>query len=120
MRNENKTFGHTAQSLARNPLGIIDLFIVLIYGFASLVTAFAGSFTAKERLPLIYFLILFPVLVLVIFAWLVIKHSSKFFAPSDFNVKMQMAVVDSLTEATAKSDNPASEVQLQRIVYLED
>ena len=52
--------------LARNSLGIIALFIVLVYGFASLVTAFAGSFTAAERLPLIYFLILFPVLVLIV------------------------------------------------------
>ena len=49
----------------------------MVYGFASLVTAFAGSFTAGERLPLIYFLICFPVLVLCVFAWLVSKHSGK-------------------------------------------
>jgi hypothetical protein len=58
-----------AKGLARNPLCIIALFIVLVYGFASLVTAFAGSFTHDERLPLIYFLFGFPILVLVIFAW---------------------------------------------------
>jgi len=50
-----ESFGQTATSLARNPLGIIALFIVLVYGFASLVTGFTGSFTAAERLPLIYF-----------------------------------------------------------------
>jgi hypothetical protein len=116
-----KDFGETAKSLARNPLGIIALFIVLVYGFASLVTAFAGSFTAAERLPLIYFLILFPVLVLVVFSWLVSNHSGKLFAPSDFKneenyVRMQMAVVASLSAATAKGDNPASEAQLQEIV----
>lgn len=71
MDDEMKTFGATAKSLARNPLGIIALFIVLVYGFASLVTAFAGSYTPAERLPLIYFLIGFPVLVLGVFAWLV-------------------------------------------------
>ena len=60
-----RDFGDTAKSLARNPLGIIALFIVLVYGFASLVTTFASSFTATERLPLIYFLVAFPVLVLV-------------------------------------------------------
>jgi cytochrome c oxidase subunit IV len=75
MNDQFKNFGETAKSLARNPLGIIALFIVLVYGFASLVTAFAGSFTASERLPLIYFLIFFPVLVLGVFAWLVSRHS---------------------------------------------
>jgi CheY-like chemotaxis protein len=121
MSDEVKAFGATAKSLARNPLGIIALFIVLVYGFASLVTAFAGSFTAAERLPLIYFLIGFPVLVLGVFSWLVSRHSGKLFAPSDFRdeenyVKMQMAVVASLTAATAKGDTPASEAQLHKIV----
>ena len=64
MSDNLKSFGENAKSLARNPLGIIALFIVLVYGFASLVTIFTGSFTAAERLPLIYFLITFPVLVL--------------------------------------------------------
>ena len=116
-----KNFGDTAKSLARNPLGIIALFIVLVYGFASLVTAFGGSLTATERLPLIYFLICFPVLVLGVFGWLVSRHSGKLFAPSDFKdeenyVKMQMAVVASLTAATAKQDTPASEAELHKIV----
>lgn len=121
MSDQTKSFGETAKSLARNPLGIIALFIVLVYGFASLVTAFAGSFTAGERLPLIYFLIIFPVLVLGVFSWLVSKHSGKLFAPSDFKnednyVKMQMSVVASLTAAAAKGDSPASEAQLHQIV----
>ena len=59
-----KDFGDTATRLAKNPLGIIALFIVLVYGFAALVTAFAGTFATSERLPLIWFLVLFPVLVL--------------------------------------------------------
>ena len=57
MENQMRAFADTAQSLARNPLGIIALFIVLVYGFAALVTAFAGTLTPAERLPLIYFLI---------------------------------------------------------------
>lgn len=121
MNDELRSFGTTAKSLARNPLGIIALFIVLIYGLAALVTAFAGSFTCAERVPLIYFLIGFPVLVLGVFAWLVSKHSNKLFAPRDFKdeenyVKMQMGVVASLTAATAKDNVPASEAQLHRIV----
>jgi CheY-like chemotaxis protein len=121
MNDQTKSFGESAKSLARNPLGIIALFIVMVYGFASLVTVFAGQFTAGERLPLIYFLICFPILVLCVFAWLVSKHSGKLFAPSDFRnednyVKMQMAVVASLTAATAKSETPASEAELHKIV----
>jgi CheY-like chemotaxis protein len=116
-----KNFGETAKSLARNPLGIIALFIVLVYGLASMVTGFAGSFTPAERLPLIYFLVSFPVLVLLVFAWLVSKHSGKLFAPSDFKneenyVKMQMDVVASLTAASAKGDATASEAELHKIV----
>ena len=79
-----ETFGKVAKSLARNPLGILALFLVLVYGLAALVTAFASSFTASERVPLIYFMVVFPVLVLIVFAWLVSKHSGKLFAPEDF------------------------------------
>jgi len=115
------SFGRTAKGLARNPLGIIALFIVLIYGVTALVTAFASSLTASERLPLIWFLVIFPVLVLVVFSWLVSRHSSKLFSPSDFKnednyVRMQMTAVASLTAATAKSDTPTSENDIQKIV----
>lgn len=116
-----ETFGKTAKGLARNPLGIIALFLVLVYGFAALVTAFAGSFSAGERVPLIYFLVLFPVLVLMVFAWLVSRHSGKLFAPEDFRnednyVKLQAAVVTSLAAASAKGAPPATEVDVEHIV----
>jgi hypothetical protein len=97
MNQEIKSFGDMATGLARNPLGIIALFIGLIYGFASLVTGFAGGYTSAERLPLIYFLISFPILVLAVFTWLVSNHSTKLFAPGDFKdednyVRMQLAM----------------------------
>jgi len=121
MNDEIKTFGGIAKGLARNPLGIIALFIVLVYGFASLVTAFASSFTAAERVPLIYFLIFFPVLVLGVFAWLVSKHSGKLFAPSDFRneenyVKMQLSAAASLAAASAKNQPNPAESDIQNIV----
>src|ERR1700752_2731909 len=84
MSDQTKSFGETAKSLARNPLGIIALFIVLVYGFAALVTAFTGSFSIAERLPLIYFLVIFPIIVLGVFAWLVSRHSASLFSPGDF------------------------------------
>jgi hypothetical protein len=67
MSNQLQDFGNIAKGLSRNPLGIIALFIVLVYGFAALVTTFNSSFTHAERLPLVYFLVIFPVLVLGVF-----------------------------------------------------
>jgi CheY-like chemotaxis protein len=121
-----KTFGNIARGLARNPLGIIALFIVLVYGFAALVTAFTGSFTETERLPLIYFLVMFPIIVLGVFAWLVSKHSVNLFSPSDFRdeknyVEMvtsrTLSAVASLTLATAKDPKSMSDdAEIGRIV----
>jgi hypothetical protein len=109
MNPEIKSFGSMATGLARNPLGIIALFIGLIYGFASLVTGFAGGYSSAERLPLIYFLISFPILVLAVFTWLVSKHSSKLFAPSDFKnednyVRLQQPATAATTRRQIETD----------------
>jgi CheY-like chemotaxis protein len=121
MNNSQVGIVDAAKGLARNPLGIIALFIVLVYGFASLVTSFAGSFTHEERLPLIYFLVLFPVMVLAVFAWLVSAHSGKLFAPADFKnednyVKMQLSAVASLATAAAKNPLLGGDSNIDRIV----
>ncbi len=120
MTDQIKSFGQVATGLSRNPLGIIALFIVLVYGFASLVTAFGGGLSITERLPLIYFLIVFPILVLGVFTWLVSKHSGKLFAPRDFKnednyVKMQLSAVASLAGAVSK-EGPSSEAQVRDLV----
>ena len=79
------SFGRTAQGLSRNPLGIIALFIVLVYGMAALVLSTTGtSFQPVERAPMIWFLVLFPVLVLLIFAGLVMKFPKNLYSPSDY------------------------------------
>lgn len=77
-------FGTTAKGLARNPLGIIALFIVLIYGFAALTLGFNSRLETAERVPLVWFLVLFPVAVLILFGWLVSRHHEKLYAPSDY------------------------------------
>lgn len=77
-------FANATKGLSRNPLGIIALFIVLIYGFASLVVGFSGSLQPEDRLPIVWFLVVFPVIVLAIFAWLVSQHHEKLYAPKDF------------------------------------
>lgn len=100
-------FGTTAKSLSRNPLGIIALFIVLVYGLACLVLITGGSMSPPERLPIIYFLIVFPFVVLGVFTYLVAYRAGQLFAPGDFKneetylelQKMSLSAVASLTAA---------------------
>lgn len=119
-----KGFGQTATTLARNPLGIIALFIVLVYGFATIITGFSCSFTVAERMPLVYFLVIFPVLVLLVFAWLVTNHTGKLFAPADFKneqnyvdmVRMQISAAASLAMASAKTQKISPHGDVEQIV----
>lgn len=86
MENPMIDFIAKTKGLTRNPLGIIALFISLIYGFACLVlsTSINNLKGPDERLPLIWFIILFPLLILAAFTFLVIKHHKKLYAPSDY------------------------------------
>jgi len=86
MENPLNDFVAKTKGLTRNPLGIIALFISLIYGSACLVlsTSVNNLNGPNERLPLIWFIILFPILILIAFTFLVIKHHQKLYAPSDF------------------------------------
>lgn len=76
-------FSNTAKTLSKNPLGIIALFIILIYGFAALVV---GTTEGKETSiqPIIWFMVIFPVCVLGVFSWLVSCHYEKLYAPADY------------------------------------
>ena len=103
-------FGATARDLARNPLGIIALFIVLIYSFASLVVGFSDKLQEVERLPIVWFLVVFPILVLAVFAWLVSHHHAKLYSPADYRQdasfieasRQQVEVAAALGAATAR------------------
>lgn len=78
-------FTKSAKDLSRNPLGIITIFIVLVYGFACLLFGFSASdLASSERNPIIWFVVLFPVLVLVLFGWLVSNHHDKLYGPTDY------------------------------------
>ncbi|MBN2077065.1 MAG: response regulator [Dehalococcoidales bacterium] len=117
-------FGSTAKGLARNPLGIIALFIVLIYGFASLVVGFSDKLTSQERLIIIWFLAVFPCLVLGVFGWLVSRHHTKLYAPTDYREdesfiqasKKSYQAAISLGAATAKwAGKSVSEEDIERV-----
>lgn len=78
-------FGNAARPLSRSPLGIIALFIVLVYGLASMVLVIGKNLESPERNPLIWFLVCFPVLVLIAFVWLVSRHATHLYPPQDFS-----------------------------------
>ena len=99
------SFATTAKSLAKNPLGIVALFIVLVYMMAS-VTLFAAG---DHQAVIVWFLVLFPVLVLAVFAWLVVRHHHKLYAPADFrDDETFIRVAASLWAAEKKLKMPAS------------
>lgn len=80
-----KEFADSAISLTRNPLGVVGLFLVMVYGFACLVIGAGGAILeSHERLPIVWFVVVFPVLVLGTFYRLVTTHHKKLYAPSDF------------------------------------
>ena len=92
-----------ARGLARNPLGIIALFIVLVYGIAGLVL---GT-TAADLLPaqlwaFVWFLVGFPPLVLTIFTWLVVKHPAKLYGPGDYRNEEHFLATLSVEEQAEK------------------
>lgn len=77
-------FSKTAKDLSRNPLGIIGLFLVLVYGVAGLVTTSTNLETIHKTIMII-FLVAFPVIVLIVFYKLVTNHHNKLYSPADFD-----------------------------------
>jgi CheY-like chemotaxis protein len=118
-----KEFSDSAAGFTKSPLGIIALFIVLVYGFASLVVGL-GQNINDYIAPLVYFMVFFPVLVFLGFLWLVAKHHKKLYGPSDFKdevnfLKTQLSSAASLTAAISKqpgSDGDLNETEINEIV----
>lgn len=78
-----KQFEH----FSRNPLGIIAFFVFLIYGIAGFVisSSFSNLHGESERLPLIWFIVIFPFVVLGVFFVLVVWFNEKLYAPKDYD-----------------------------------
>ena len=123
-----KEFSESAKGFTKSPLGIIALFIVLVYGFASIVVGF-GQNLSQHIAPLIYFMVLFPVLVFTGFLWLVAKHHNKLYGPSDFKdeknfmkmlAKTQVSSAASLVAAISKPGGigELNQVELDELVEL--
>lgn len=58
-------------------------FLFLIYGVAGLVVG-TGSYDVFSQRVLIFFIVIYPVIVLGVFVKLVISHHSKLYAPTDY------------------------------------
>lgn len=78
-----KDLASAARDLGRNPIGVVALFLVLIYAIAA-VGSSGGTFTADQRWPFVWFLVCFPVLVFGVFVFLVVFHHEKLYAPYEY------------------------------------
>ncbi|MBQ4791829.1 MULTISPECIES: response regulator [Pectobacterium] len=122
--NVDKFMG-SAMGFTKSPLGIIALFIVLVYAIASLVVTFGNNIQDHVSL-LIYFMITFPFVVFFGFLWLVGWHHQKLYGPSDFKneenyLKTQLVAVASLSIAMTKDGKEKTNTpifQLNEIVDL--
>jgi hypothetical protein len=101
-------FERSAVKLSQGPLGIIALFIVLIHGFASLVLGLATDIGENNRSILVWFLVLFPVGVFTVFAWLVSKHHVNLYPPQAFRNEEHFF---NLAYGRASFDEPVSRVR---------
>jgi hypothetical protein len=97
-----KQFGSIAGRLARNPLGIIALAFVLVYGITGLA-ATSNNFNVGQREILTWFLVVYPCVIIFVFYLLVSRHHEKLYAPSDFNDETNfMAAIESKIEQSPK------------------
>ena len=74
------------KNFLRNPLGVIALFVTICYLIAGLVFSIGLDKLngAEERLPFIWFIIIFPVIIFIVFVLLVCFHHEKLYGPTDF------------------------------------
>ena len=125
---DDGNFIRSAKTLARNPLGIIALFIVLVYAVASVVISLAKpEFYQNPYHPAVLFLAIFPVTVLLVFAFLVMRYHRNLYAPTDYSNQSDffrgLAIPFDLPTATtgaATSDTTSSSASEQEVTSIEN
>ncbi len=120
-----ENFITNAKGLTKNPLGIIALFVSLIYGFACLVlsTSISNLKGENERLPLIWFIIAFPLIILIAFVFLVVKHHEKLYSPSDYRADdafIQTIGKDKIKEKQLKEVKELEEAKINENIVVEE
>lgn len=118
-------FTEVAKKLSHNPLGIIALFIWLVYAIAALVMMCSINYLyPHESLMLLLFIILFPVVILFVFFRLVTAHNEKLYAPKDYrtddsflktlNIEEQIKQIDLGIEEQKEQEQEKNEAQPQK------
>jgi hypothetical protein len=95
---------HLPSWSARNPLGIVALFISLIYGMSAILLGTSiGSLSSSNQTILVIFIATFPFVVLGVFGWLVAKHHMKLYGPSDYRTdKSFLAAIATLSPSEVR------------------
>lgn len=110
---DSGNFHRTATSFSKNPLGIIALFIILIYSISSIVILCGSYLSFYERIPIVYFLITFPFVVLICFTYLVAFKSIHLFSPTDFRDQQHYIFIHETEMKIVEKLNTARENKLQ-------
>lgn len=76
-------FKEISPAFTRSPLGIIALFIVMVYAIAGIAGA-ATEYDCGQRWVIVSFMVTFPFIVMRVFYLLVTEHSDKIYGPGDF------------------------------------
>ncbi len=120
------------KNYAKNPLGVIALFVLLIYGFACLVLGIGGNeLESIHKTILICFLVLFPCFILLSFVYLVSRHSYKLYGPSDYKdednymetlnfIKEEVRINEKIDILLKEEVDQADKIKEQVKSYLED
>lgn len=85
----------------KNPIGVLGIFLVLTEAIASLVIVKSGL-DYKQNMILVWFIVLFPCLILCVFYLLVTRHHEKLYSPSDY--KDEKNFVNTYNSATQKEE----------------
>jgi len=110
------SFWDNARRMARNPLGVLALFLAVVYGVAGLFFKLSGAvLSANQKWVFVVFLVGFPLLILGVFAWLVVRHPGKLYAPTDFQT--EEGFIRSLTVArTTAGDEQLKEPRPSEVI----
>jgi hypothetical protein len=103
-------FFQGAKSLSGSPLGIIAMFILLVYGVAALTFGLSVGQLQSEKIIIVWFLVGFPVLVLFVFTYLVVAHHTKLYGPSDFVDQKDFLALQRRYEKAEKENEILKEV----------
>jgi len=78
------SLGESAVKLAKTPLGIIALFVLLAEVIAAMVVGTSSNLSETNQTIIVVFITAFPVLVVGMFWHLVVNHNVKLYSPSEF------------------------------------